>query len=106
MSYDPFRNYRYNNNRKRYPGWFEYFEMNSPAEQDMEKIMSSILQSLRDSTEPQPTHKVFKHVYTRTITANGRTFKVTVEELMEEDEVASADSEDPQPSEEDQDTEE
>ena len=40
------------------------------------------------------------------MTANGRTFKVTVEELMEEDEVASAESEDPEPSEEDQDTEE
>ena len=27
MSYDPFRNYRFTNNRKRYPNWFEYFDM-------------------------------------------------------------------------------
>ena len=106
MSYDPFRHYRYNNNRKRYPNWFEYFEMLNSPDQDMERIMSSILQSLQESSGPEPTHKIFKHVYTRTMTANGRTFKVTVEELMEEDEVASAESEDPQPSEEDQDTEE
>jgi hypothetical protein len=100
MSYDPFRNYRFTTNRKRYPNWFEYFDMMN-ADQDMEKVMTGVLNSLRELTEPEPTHRVFKHVYTRTITANGRTFKVTVEELMDEEDGASAESEDPEPPEED-----
>jgi hypothetical protein len=104
MSYDPFRNYRFTNNRKRYPNWFEYFDMMN-ADQDMERVMTGVLNSLREMTEPEPTHRVFKHVYTRTITANGRTFKVTVEELMEEEE-ASAESEDPESSPEDPSSEE
>lgn len=75
------------------------------TDSDMERIMSHVLHSLQEMTEPEPVHKVFKHVYTRTITANGRTFKVTVEELMEEDE-AGAESEDPESSDEDQTSEE
>ena len=105
MSYDPFRNYRFTTNRKRFPSWMEYFDMLN-TDSDMERIMSSVLHSLQEMTEPQPVHKVFKHVYTRTITANGRTFKVTVEELMEEDEEASAESEDPESSDEDMSSEE
>ena len=104
MSYDPFRNYRLNNNRKKYPTWFEYFEMVNP-DTDMERIMSSVLRSLQESTEPAPAHKVFKHVYTRTITANNRTFKVTVEELMEEED-AEVEAEDPDSTPEDEPTEE
>lgn len=100
MSYDPFRNYRYNTNRKKYPSWFEYFEVVN-ADPDMEKIMNSVIRSLQDMSEPEPAKKVFKHVYTRTITANERTFKVTVEELMEDDEEAVAESEDSESVEED-----
>ena len=99
MSYDPFRNYRYNSNRKKYPNWFDYFEVLN-ADQDMEKIMGSVLRSLQDMAEPAPVHKVFKHIYTRTITANDRTFKVTVEELLEEDGEAQPESEDSETSKE------